>query len=143
MEQNRTAPACGASECPVCTGQCPVPRLLSPANWPLSGKCSASRLKIIGLSGVPPDCPLSNGHLHQWSTAAAATDSERQKVRRQSAMLDRTELWVHQKDRRLQRTTAPNPNGRLTWHAPDSEQYSVRCAPNCPVCPSTENSAND
>jgi hypothetical protein len=27
---------------------------------------------------------------------------------------------VPQEDRRLQRSTAPNPNGRLTWHAPDS-----------------------
>ena len=34
---------------------------------------------------------------------------------------------VTQDDKRLQRSTAPNPNGLLTWHAPDSEQYTVRC----------------
>jgi hypothetical protein len=35
---------------------------------------------------------------------------------------------VPQEDRRLQQSRAPNPNGLLTWHAPDSEQCSVRCA---------------
>jgi hypothetical protein len=34
---------------------------------------------------------------------------------------------VPQEDIRLQQSTAPNPNGRLTWHAPDSEQYNVHC----------------
>jgi hypothetical protein len=34
---------------------------------------------------------------------------------------------VHPKDRWLQRSTTPNPNGRLTWHSPDSEQWSVCC----------------
>jgi hypothetical protein len=28
---------------------------------------------------------------------------------------------VPQEDRRLQRSTPPNPNGRLTWHAPERE----------------------
>jgi hypothetical protein len=56
-------------------------------------------------------------------------------VRRQSVMSDRTGLSgvppdcpVPQEDRRLQQSTAPNPNDRLTWHSPDSEQCSVRCA---------------
>jgi hypothetical protein len=34
---------------------------------------------------------------------------------------------VHQKDIRLQRSSAPNPNDRLTWHAPNNEYYCVRC----------------
>jgi hypothetical protein len=34
---------------------------------------------------------------------------------------------VPQEDKGLQRSTAPNPNGWLTWHAPDSEQCHVRC----------------
>jgi hypothetical protein len=34
---------------------------------------------------------------------------------------------VQLQDKGLQRSTAPNPNGVLTWHAPDSEQCSVRC----------------
>jgi hypothetical protein len=33
---------------------------------------------------------------------------------------------VPQEDKGLQRSTAPNPNSRLTWHAPDSEQCHVR-----------------
>jgi hypothetical protein len=35
---------------------------------------------------------------------------------------------VPQEDKGLQWSTTPNPNSRLTWHAPDSEQCYVRCA---------------
>jgi hypothetical protein len=52
----------------------------------------------------------------------------------QSAKLERTGLSgvppdcpVPQEDKELQRSIAPNPNGRLMWHAPDNEQCSVRC----------------
>jgi hypothetical protein len=55
-------------------------------------------------------------------------------VRSQSAKLERTELSgvpsdcpVLQEDKGLQQSTAPNPNGWLTWHAPDSEQCYVHC----------------
>jgi hypothetical protein len=34
---------------------------------------------------------------------------------------------VPQEDKGLQRSNAPNPNGWLTWHALDNEQYNVRC----------------
>jgi hypothetical protein len=34
---------------------------------------------------------------------------------------------VQLQDKGFQRSTAPNPNGVLTWHAPDSEQCPVRC----------------
>jgi hypothetical protein len=34
---------------------------------------------------------------------------------------------VSQEDKGLQRSSAPNPNGLLTWHAPDNEQCHVRC----------------
>jgi hypothetical protein len=34
---------------------------------------------------------------------------------------------VQQEDKRLQLSNAPNPNGLLTWQAPGSEQYPVRC----------------
>jgi hypothetical protein len=34
---------------------------------------------------------------------------------------------VQQEDKRIQRSTAPNPNGMLTWRASDSEQSPVRC----------------
>jgi hypothetical protein len=33
---------------------------------------------------------------------------------------------VQQEDKGLQRSTAPNPNGLLTWQASDSEQYPIR-----------------
>jgi hypothetical protein len=34
---------------------------------------------------------------------------------------------VPHEDKELQQSTAPNPNGWLTWHAPDSEQCHVWC----------------
>jgi hypothetical protein len=34
---------------------------------------------------------------------------------------------VPQEDKGLQRSTTPNPNGLLMWHAPDNEQCHVRC----------------
>jgi hypothetical protein len=34
---------------------------------------------------------------------------------------------VPQEDKGLQRSTAPNPNGLLKWHAPDNERCHVRC----------------
>jgi hypothetical protein len=34
---------------------------------------------------------------------------------------------VDQEDKRLQWSTVPNPNDRLTWHSLDSEQWSVQC----------------
>jgi hypothetical protein len=40
-------------------------------------------------------------------------------------------------DRRLQRSNAPNPNGALTWDAPDSEQCPVRCTTGLSGAPST------
>jgi hypothetical protein len=35
---------------------------------------------------------------------------------------------VHLQDKELQRSTAPNPNDVLTWHAPDNEHCPVQCA---------------
>jgi hypothetical protein len=40
-------------------------------------------------------------------------------------------------DIRLQQSNAPNPNDVLTWHAPDSEQYPVRCTTGLSGAPST------
>jgi hypothetical protein len=63
------------SDCFCCslwhTRHCPMPWLEHIANWLLSGFLSAHPLKIIGLSSVPPDCPVgqrSNGQLRQRST---------------------------------------------------------------------------
>jgi hypothetical protein len=43
---------------------------------------------------------------------------------------------VQLQDKGLQRSTAPNPNGVLTWHAPDSEQCPVRCTTGLSGAPS-------
>jgi hypothetical protein len=37
------------------------------------------------------------------------------------------DFLLSQEDKGLQRSTAPNPNGLLTWQTPDSEQCHVRC----------------
>jgi hypothetical protein len=44
---------------------------------------------------------------------------------------------VPQEDKELKWSTAPNPNGLLTWQAPDSEQYHVRCTIGLSGVPST------
>jgi hypothetical protein len=43
---------------------------------------------------------------------------------------------VPQEDKELQQSTALNPNGLLTWQAPDSEQYLVRCTTGLSSVPS-------
>jgi hypothetical protein len=141
LEQNRLAAASGAPDCPMCTEQCPVPWLEHSGNRPLSGILGTRPLNITGLSGVPPDCPMSprcNGRLRQWSTAGPRLQSPAPEVRRQSAMTGCTGLSGAPKGQK-----SPNSNDQLMWHAPGSEQCCVRCAPDCPVCPSTEQSAND
>src|SRR5688500_7243119 len=40
-------------------------------------------------------------------------------------------------DKGLQWSTAPNPNGQLTWHAPDTEQCHVRSTNVLSDAPST------
>jgi hypothetical protein len=72
------------------------------------------------------DEPTSNDHLRQRSTATwmLRVQNVRDSLRRQVA----PDCQVHHKDRRSQRSTAPNPISRLTWHAPDNEQCNVRCA---------------
>jgi hypothetical protein len=44
---------------------------------------------------------------------------------------------VQLEDKGLQWSTAPNPNGVMTWHTPDSEQFSVRCPTGLSSAPST------
>jgi hypothetical protein len=44
---------------------------------------------------------------------------------------------VQLEDKGLQWSTAPNPNGQLTWHAPDNEQCPVRCTTGLSGVPST------
>jgi hypothetical protein len=98
----------------------------APPNWLLSGFLSARPLKIIGLSGVPSDCPvrqLATINFTQWSTLRLRVQFAAPEVRRQSATTGHIGLsgvppdyLMQQKTSRLQRSTAPNPNGRQTWH---------------------------
>jgi hypothetical protein len=44
---------------------------------------------------------------------------------------------VQLQDKGLKRSTAPNPNGLLTWHAPDIEQWPIRCTTGLSGAPST------
>jgi hypothetical protein len=134
------------------TRQCPVPRLGRPTNWPISGILRAQCLKITELSGVSPDCPVRPRVMVIFTNSRLPRDYygfRTSKGQRQSTTSGRTRLPgvppdcpVHHKDRRSQWPTAQNPNGRLTWHALDNEQWSVRCAPDCLVCPLTKNTTN-
>jgi hypothetical protein len=71
----------------------------------------------------------------QWSTAVNNAQCTVQKSKVRAAKSERTGLSgvspdypMPQKDKGLQRSTSPNPNEQLTWHAPDNEQCHVRCA---------------
>jgi hypothetical protein len=108
-----------------------MPWLERSANWPLSGILGARPLKFTGLSGAPPNCSMRQRamvNFAQRSTVRLRAQFAMPEVRRQSATIGCTGLSgvppdcpVQQKDRQLQRSTALKPNGRLTWHSPDSE----------------------
>jgi hypothetical protein len=99
-------------------------------------QCS-STTKFIVLSDVPPDCPVrqrSNSQLRPTVDCADCGVVCSIEVTNQSATSGNTELSgvppdcsVDQEDKRLQWSTVPNPNDRLTWHSLDSEQWSVQC----------------
>jgi hypothetical protein len=78
----------------------------------------------------------------QRSIALTAAQSAEQKSEVSLQSQNAPDCSVPQEDRRLQRSTAPNPNGRLTWHAPDSEQCSVRCATGLSGVPINRNNWN-
>jgi hypothetical protein len=63
MGQFRIAPAWGALDSPVCTGQCPVPRL-APSKLDALGKTQSSTTKIHRIVRCAPDCTVS-----QWSSS--------------------------------------------------------------------------
>jgi hypothetical protein len=72
------------------------------------------------------NCPVgqrSNSQLHP--TVKCGEHWTVQKLEPQSQ--NAPDCPVSQEDKGLQRSTAPNPNSRLTWHAPDNEQCHVRC----------------
>jgi hypothetical protein len=74
----------------------------------------------------------SNGQLRPMVDCCAQCTVQKSEVR--AAKLERTGLsgvppdyLVPQEDKGLQRSSAPNPNDLLTWHAPDSEHCHARC----------------
>jgi hypothetical protein len=87
-----------------------------------------------------PDYLVCTGHV--WcANGATVTCAQRSTAKVYSAKLDVTlrsqgapdmfgvapDCPVQLQKKGLQRSTAPNPNGVLMWHAPDSEQCPVRC----------------
>jgi hypothetical protein len=86
-------------DCPVCTGQCPV------------SQRSNSHLRATA------DC----------KTKQCAVRSDSRKWERIGHVWCATGLSGAATRQGLQRSTAPNPNGQLTWHAPNTEQGHVRC----------------
>jgi hypothetical protein len=61
------------------TGHCPVPRPKRLLNRPLSGFLRATALKFTGLSGAPPDCPVSQWSNDQLRPRSTVVQSDRQK----------------------------------------------------------------
>jgi hypothetical protein len=101
------------------------------ANWPLSGIRRRRTAKIHRTVRCAPDCPVS-----QRSAAQSARDtwpSQRSEDGTGLSGVHRTVRCANgsQISNGLQRSAAP---GKETNRAPDS----VRCAPDCPVPPSTE-----
>jgi hypothetical protein len=131
MGQNRFALACD-------TPDCLVPWLARPAKWPLSRKRNASRLKIIGLSGVSPDYPVS----HEQRSSSPAVDCHATvaqpkalEVQRQSAMSGHTRLSGAPKGQtnstanysKPQRSDDVSCTGQWTVQCPVRHR-TVRCA---------------
>jgi hypothetical protein len=72
-------------------GQCPVHQDRTRSNQPLSGKRRHAPLKFTGLSGVPPDCPVSqrgNGYLCATVDSDSATISRQKSEQRVRGALD-------------------------------------------------------
>jgi hypothetical protein len=95
-------------------------------------KTQRSSAKIHRIVRCAPDCQVSPQPTVIFSNGRLPPTSETVRNIQKSG---RTGLSG---GRRIQRSTAPDPNGRLTWRAPESEQCTVRCAPDCPVRPSIE-----
>jgi hypothetical protein len=99
-----------------------------------------------GLSGEP----TGNGQLRPMVDCGKQRTVHNVEVRSQNCKVrtHRTisgvppDCPVPQEDKGLQWSTSPNPNGRLTWHALDSEQCSVRCTTRLSGVPIDSNSWN-
>jgi hypothetical protein len=122
------------------TGQCLVP------------KPSTSQLATLGFLSMPlrynsPKCPVctgqcsvsqrSNGQMRQQWTAMLDQQCTVQKSEVRLRSQNAPDCPVQLEDKGLQRSTAPNPNGQMTWHAPNTEQCHIRCTTGLSGVPST------
>jgi hypothetical protein len=112
---------------------------------PDSVRCAPSQLATLGFSRDvlrynSPDCTVCTGQclVSQWSNghyvqrSSAKVNSVRSELRAASKNAPDIsgvppDYPVQLQDKGLQRSTALNPNGQLTWHALDTEQCPVRC----------------
>jgi hypothetical protein len=114
MGQVRLAPACGTPDCSVCPGQCLIPRLVRPMNWPLSGKLRAPWLKFTGLSGVHWTIRWAHGQRSSSQTVDCHATAPGQKLQKSEAFSNgqvAPGCTVRHKGRQIQRST---PMG--DWH---------------------------
>jgi hypothetical protein len=106
---------------------------LARANWPLSGIHRRHTTIIHRTVRCAPDCPVCTGRPSQRSAARSARDtwpSQRLEGGTGLSGVHRT-CPVRQRLPNPQRSASPFKEGN---RAPDS----VRCAPDCPVCQTTE-----
>jgi hypothetical protein len=95
----------------------------------------------MSLSGFPGGCSAIIHRTVRWANRAMVTWRQRSTVKGEQCKSEvRAESQntsdlsdvppdcpVQLHDKVLQRSTAPNPNDVLTWHAPNSELCHVRC----------------
>jgi hypothetical protein len=123
LEHNRLAIASGTPDCPARYSQ-----------WHtgLSGALAGALSELTAL-GFSERSSTKNHSTDRWDKEQRSTspngrlrDCVRSMQRQKSEHSLRRQVApncpVQQKDRWLQRSTAPNPNGRLMWHSPDNEQ---------------------
>jgi hypothetical protein len=68
----RLAPACGATDCPVCTQTVSDGRLAHATNSLLSGKVVGAATIVHQVVWCAPDCPVSQPRPHQRSPSRTA-----------------------------------------------------------------------
>jgi hypothetical protein len=122
--EQRSCTSLGAPNCPVCTGQCLMPRLAL-------GEQAALGKQLGGIAAI--------NHRTVRVSAARLTNGRPRSQRRprQPSQCSSSRARLSGVPSGL-RVATIEFNGRLMWQAPDSEQCPVRCAPDCPVRPSTE-----
>jgi hypothetical protein len=127
MTSAKHAPAWGAPDCPVCTGQCLVPRLSRRRTLRSREFTNGAAAIIHQTVRCAPDCPVSQRRPRQRSAAQSAGDT----------WPGPTVTWLHRtmcsapRGPRAQRSASPEKEGD---RAPDKHcscavvHWTVRCA---------------